>query len=109
MVRLKVRTKLILLVVVCVLPALLDAVLRTQLVYGKLVKQVALQMDLADRAFVGDLQEDVEGIRRTLRVAGADPRLIRDLQVDDDPDARRLLAALGKDMEDAAFVLVDTA
>jgi len=109
MVRLKVRTKLILLVAVCVLPALLDAVLRAQLVYGKLVKQVALQMDLADRAFVGDLQEDVEGIRRTLRVAGADPRLIRDLQVDDDPDARRLLASLGKDVEDAAFVLVDTA
>jgi adenylate cyclase len=109
MVRLKVRTKLILLVVVCVLPALLDAVLRTQLVYGKLVKQVALRMDLAESAFRGDLQEDVEGIRRTLRVAGADPRLVHDLQVDDDEDARRLLASLGRDMEGAAFVLVDTA
>ncbi|HEY8212191.1 MAG TPA: adenylate/guanylate cyclase domain-containing protein [Myxococcaceae bacterium] len=109
MVRLKVRTKLILLVAVCVLPALLDAVGRAQLVYGKLIDLVSVQMDLAERTFAGDLHEDVEGIRRTLQVAGADPRLQRDLMLGDDGDARRLLASLGRDMEGAAFMLVDNA
>ncbi|HVE82006.1 MAG TPA: adenylate/guanylate cyclase domain-containing protein [Myxococcales bacterium] len=105
--RLKVRTKLILLVAICTLPGVLAALRSAQVAYQELVRQVSQRMELASRAFKGDLQEDVEGSRRTLRVAGADPRLLRDLEVDDEADARKLLASLGSGVDDSAFVLVD--
>lgn len=102
-----VLSKLLLVVAVCLVPAVLGAWLRAREAQDDLVDEVRARLDLADEAFNGELKEDLDGIELTLDLVGEDPRLVDNLARGSTTDIRKLIASLSRGADDAAIAVAD--
>jgi adenylate cyclase len=102
-----VRSKLLLVVAFCVIPAILAAWFHGHESEDDLLDEVRSLLDNSDEAFAGELKEDLGSIELTLDMVRADPRLSRDLVGEDLAEARKLIQALGSGAEHVAIALAD--
>jgi len=102
-----VRSKLLLVVAACLIPAVIAAWFRAREAEDDLLDEVRSRLDLADEAFNGELKEDLSGIELTLDFVDSDPRIAGDLRSGNTDGLRKLIRALGKGTEGAGIAVAD--
>jgi adenylate cyclase len=102
-----VRTKLVALVLACIVPALLAAVSRARAARSELLDEVRTRLELADDAYLAELEQDNLSDRISLKLLGGDPRLPAALASRDAHAATQLLAPLASTYLDTVIAIAD--
>ncbi|MBS2031390.1 MAG: adenylate/guanylate cyclase domain-containing protein [Deltaproteobacteria bacterium] len=102
-----VRAKLVALVLACVLPAVVGAVLRARDAESDLLSQVQRRVDRVGRSFDAEVEEDQGCARTELTLATRDPGFRAALARGDANGVQPLVAALGKLDLDTLVVVSD--
>lgn len=102
-----VRAKLIAIVLACVVPAILAAVLRAREAQADLLEGVQARVKQANGGFEAELEEDVSGARLALSLATRDARVPQSLLSGDPAGVRALVHELGGIYTDTVIVAAD--
>lgn len=100
-----VRAKLIAIVLLCLVPAVVAAILRAREAEDELISLEKAQLDSTDEAFLADFDEDLAAVIAALQASAADPRIVAALHGGTMLGTTAMLARLAAAYPDSVLLL----